>query len=406
VSAKRPAPQWALGALVLVACHEANPPHDPAPSVTRAQPGASPDADIPSQARAGPPTAARAIAIAASRETPTACALDGSGAAWCWDSDAGDASAGDQPAAKCIGRLRGARQLVVGEDVACARTDDGAVMCWGSEEARQGTIDAMPLPLGGPAADVRAVPTITEQIERGQGDTTRTVVRLADGRLLAWSWHAKPSVGQAGPPATLQEMPTEEAQGDAGCERHATGHLRCRGTADVMPMRAGAPGPHFVSDHDWRDVPTLDRARDLGADAFCGWGVVDETVRQDCVYGPDGDSQSFCHGRVPACTGWRARDYKQLGTYYRREWQEYRFPHLARLVTFNVGLDDAGVAYRFDGRALKAIGTTKFRDLVRDGHGFTGLTTEGEVRQYDEPIVEDGYTIIALPGTGPSYRGP
>jgi hypothetical protein len=349
------------------------------------------------------------VVVAASATATVACAMRTDGIICCWDTDVchplrSRRGGGDIDVHEIGPRDLRAVELAVGESLSCARTGGGALYCWNDEKARNESLDATRLEVPEPAIAMRLVPAFSEGPYWNGGEDTpsRVFARLRGGRIVEWSSFDGTTTATEGRSTTLKDIPVVAGWGDSRCEQDPKGRVRCRGSGEQRNMRAGLSPrtPQNISDHDWRAVPSLMGARDLGASSFCAWGFVGEMVREDCVYGPGADDQVACRDPGRRCTGWTKSSYVSRGIVYQRESREYRFPRIKRLVTFDVGLDMDGHAYHFDGRTLSPTGGVTFLDIVGDKEHFTGLTTGGEVRQFCTEFLGDDYAVVSTSSVG------
>jgi hypothetical protein len=138
-------------------------------------------------------------------------------------------------------------------------------------------------------------------------------------------------------------------------------------------------------------VPGLANARELGADDFCGWGIVErDMVRQDCVYGDCCMPAFPCADLVTS-----RRDYGSGQGRFHRLTLEYRFPFVRRLVTADVGLDDNGRAYHFDGEQILATSDGPYADMVGGPNAYEGLRSDHQVRRFCGAFPEgDGAPVL------------
>jgi hypothetical protein len=336
----------------------------------------------------------RVLSVAANSDAHVACALEARGAVWCWNTAPCTMhAASPEPHRVVPPDLRGV-QISVGDDVSCVRTDAATIFCWRNQEAREHqSVTAVRVELQGPAVDIRLVPSL--------GGTPRATAyaRLSDGRTMSWTPVSGAAVVKAPVLAAVDEIPYAVGLAERGaCESDSKGRVRCKGTSDSEPAQAGyVHSPLHQSDSEWRAVPRLLGARELGANAFCGWGALGgERVSVDCVYGPGAlDPMIVCAST--GCEGWTKSSYVSAeGDHFRRQSLEYRVPNVKRLVTYDFGLDDEGHCFHFDGHKVIDACSSTYVDVVGGGSDFTGLRTTREVRQFCQSVFpfEEGTPVV------------
>lgn len=334
-------------------------------------------------------------AIAADESTSFACALENNGAVWCWDTEwCRDELLPSLSPHRVGGSDFRATRIVVGANASCGLTDLGAVYCWSDDDARRSDdASVVRVALPARAVELRMLPGSVEN------PGTLAYVLLDDGRILRWT----SSPGGVSPVlqrTALQKLPTAAGHADTGvCEQDSAGRVRCRGTTDSLPMQGGYPhGALPLSDGEWRLVPYLFGASELGADAFCGWGVIGDHVRVECAYGPGANQAGFGCQESGTCLGWALGSYvsPRTGSLVRTESFEYRASRVKRLPSFDFVLDDTGHCFRlFRGALVEACRST-YVDIVGD-MDRTGLTTRGQVRQSCHGHAIDDGTLVTLP---------
>jgi hypothetical protein len=313
------------------------------------------------------------------------CGLLANGSVWCWTG-----SCDQQPSVAQRMTPPGfapAADVTVGPCFSCARMRAGAVACW-DDGGAPAVVDAIPLP--GSVAKVVVAPQAA-------------FARLEDGRILTWT---ATEAGFTRASATdLRQLPNVGVGWRGSCHRKSTdadwweacqkdehGAVRCQGSGGS----AGGMNTTFlkVSDAHWRAVPWLSGATDVGADQWCGWGLIaPDLVRRDCVYGVlAGD---WACPEMDACPISKKWTYDTADYRFLRVLSEYRFPGIRRLVDDFVGLDDSGQCLRFDGHRLVPAATGRYLDMVYAG-AFYGLRTDGKVRQFCGRFPEgDGTPVLA-----------
>jgi hypothetical protein len=291
--------------------------------------------------------APRIVAIGSNDVSHRACGIDDTGGVWCWGSlDRCEHASEVEPS--LMYRVGAddfhATRIVVGQDVSCALTTPGGVACWDNGDAASEAHPTMTsLRLPGRAVDVRIVPG--RELSEGSESQAAVYARLADGRIVRWG-ASRGGLDAAPVSTTLAELPGGSSDSGGACLSGPGGAVECHGTDEIIPMRAGYAHPRLdVSYGDWRPVPRLAGARQLGANDYCGWGIVrTDRVGVECIYGPGGEGLGCA--TLGGCALWKRSSHGN----YRTESLEYQAPRIKRLVRFDFWLDEEGHCFRFDGK--------------------------------------------------------
>lgn len=321
------------------------------------------------------------VSIGATLRGHVACALRGDGSVWCWA--APPCTKGDAPPPTVASRVAfdakaSAVQIATGPEFSCARLLTGAVWCWGDAGLR----DTQPGASTHVAPYEVMIPGPATDLTVGQRGPIGAFAQLGDGSVIAWT------TGTIDHPFSTDPRARVRGEWNGVCEQDEHGAVRCRGTSEG----AGSQGRGALSDPQWRAVPGLANARDLGADDFCGWGIVEgNVVRQDCVYGDCCVPYFACPELVTS-----RRDYTSGHDRFHRVTLEYRFPFVRRLVTADVGLDDDGVCRHFDGQQIVITSEGPYADMAGGPDAYEGLRADHRVRRFCGAFPEgDGMPVLA-----------
>jgi alpha-tubulin suppressor-like RCC1 family protein len=216
-------------------------------------------------------------AIAAGQDA--ACALDLSGAAWCWGADdngqlglgttATDLCFGYFPCSKYPVPVTGGHvfeKILSVETTTCAVDLAGAVWCWGENEGGEAGAGAGALPML--RTPTRAL-TTDSAVQLVGGDNT-FCARYAAGTVECWGGNSRGEVGNPvgsrvitpTSPQTSEHFVNLFAGSDGFCGRRADGATFCWGQINGsgnVPVRQAALDPYPVIGGDWRtDGQVLD----------------------------------------------------------------------------------------------------------------------------------------------------
>lgn len=179
-----------------------------------------------------------------------ACAVDGTGAVWCWGEGVPGRAATDTALARVPGIER-AREVATGGDHACALLTDGSAACWGRRDLGQlgdGTLDATvppattPIPVKGLAGLIA--------LDAGQEHTC-----ALDAEGTVWCWGVSFS-GQCGTSTPDSSVPQRVAEIGRSVDlatgaRHTctvsdAGEVYCWGADDAgqLGRATRSPGRH------------------------------------------------------------------------------------------------------------------------------------------------------------------
>ena len=191
----------------------------------------------------------------------SSCALDSSGAAFCWgdngSGELGDGSFTSSATPVAVGGVLGGRtltQIGVGDSYACALDNTGVVYCWGANEEGQlgdgseGPIEGSDVPVAVNTSGVLAGKTIT-QISVGTYDACALD---AAGAAYCWGWNFQGEFGDgtydssdvpvaAASGGALAGVPLSQiAMGERGaCALNMSGDAYCWGEGDYGELGNG-----------------------------------------------------------------------------------------------------------------------------------------------------------------------
>jgi alpha-tubulin suppressor-like RCC1 family protein len=188
-----------------------------------------------------------------------ACALDGTGAAWCWGANRwgqlGDGTTNDRTSATRVASPSGVQfsQVSAGLEHTCAVTGDGGAYCWGANNYGQlnhGADGGTPF-LSAPAGLSPTLIPGLEPLQQLSAGDRHTCAVGSSGDVTCWGDNARSQAGAPVtsliPPVPLAGVSSVSSGGRHTCALTVTGQVLCWGSnldgqlGSKAPMVPGVP---------------------------------------------------------------------------------------------------------------------------------------------------------------------
>lgn len=228
-----------------------------------------------------------------------ACAVTDDGSVWCWGSDsegqlAGDGDHVESPVPVQVSGLTDAVQVSAGLDHVCAVMADGRAFCWGDDSAGQlGNADNQNQDGGDHSHSPEEVVDVDNLVLVAAADDF-TCGLTADGAVFCWGENGRGQLGtgDAGgdrnAPVGVTGLPpvaSITAQKDHACAWTETGEMFCWGQDDAGQLGTVATGIHTPT--PVTGLPAEASTLEVGG----GYGCVSTTDQTVCCWGRGNDGQ-------------------------------------------------------------------------------------------------------------------